>query len=97
MQNVIKDTKRKIENFKKAVKYLDECGDFDFDDFKEAYRIAGTNAQESELREMWSEARLVLPGPGHPGGVGSLRQVTRDSFTAAAAEAQKLVDMMENM
>jgi len=97
IQNLIKDTKRQIEDFKKAVKHIDECGDFDFDDFKETNRIAGTNAQESELLEMWSEARLVLPGPGHPGGVESLRQVTRDSFIAAAAEAQKLVDKMENM
>ena len=97
MQDVIKDTKRKIKDFEKAVKYLDECDEFDFDNFKEAHRIAGTDTQESELREMWAEAKLVLPGPGHPGGVESLRQVTRDSFMTAAAEAQKLVQMMEKM
>ena len=97
MQNVIRDTKQKTENFKNAVRYLDQCGEFEFDDFKEAHRIAGTNAQESELRQMWAEARLVLPGPGHPGGVESLRHVTRDSFMSAITEAQKLVEMMEKM
>ena len=97
MQDVIKDTKQAIGNFKKAIKYLDGCAEFDFDDFKEAHRIAGTNTQESELREMWAESKLVLPGPGHSGGVESLREVTRDSFVTAIAEAQKLVDMMEKM
>jgi len=97
MQDIIKDTKQKMENFKKAIKYLDGCDEFDYDDFKEAHRMAETNAQESELREMWAEAKLVLPGPGHSGGVESLREVTRDSFVTAVDEAQKLVDMMEKM
>ena len=97
MQDIIKDTKQGIENFKKAINYLDGCDEFDFDDFKKAHRIAGTKSQESELREMWAEAKLVLPGPGHSGGVESLREVTRDSFVTGVAEAQKLVDMMEKM
>ena len=74
-----------MENFNSAVKYFDQCGESDSDDFKEALRIAGTNAQESDLREMWSEAKLVLPCPGRPGGVESLREVTRDSRLTAIA------------
>lgn len=97
MKSIIKDTKKKIKNFKKAVRYLDRCGEFEFDNFIEAHRIAGTNAQESELRQMWGQAKLVLPGPGHPGGTESLRHVTRDSFTSAIDEAEKLVNMMRKM
>jgi hypothetical protein len=97
MEDIIKDTKKKIENFKKAIAYLDGCDEFGFEDFEEAHRIAGTNAQVSELREMWAEAKLVLPGPGHSSGVESLREVTRDSFVTAISEAKKLVDMMEKM
>jgi hypothetical protein len=97
MKEIIKDTKQKMESFKEAIRYLDSCKEFGFDAFKEAHRIAGTNAQESELSRMWAEAKLVLPGPGHSGGTESLREVTRDSFVTAVAEAQKLVDMMEKM
>lgn len=52
MQDIIKGTKKKIENFKKAVEHLDGCDEFDFEDFEEAHRIARTNVQVSELREM---------------------------------------------
>ena len=95
MEDIVKRTKQTIENYEKAVKYLDECNEFDFDSLLEAHRIAGTEAKGSELREMWSEAKLVLPGPNNLGGVQSLRKITRDSFTEAIIEFQKLVDTMQ--
>jgi hypothetical protein len=97
MEDIVKRTKQTIENYEKAVKYLDECNEFDFDGLLEAHRIAGTEAKESDLREMWSEAKLVLPGPNNVGGVQSLQKITRDSLTSAITEFQKLVDQLQNL
>ncbi len=97
MEETVNMTIRAIENYKKALKYLDECDKFDFDTMIEAHRIAGTDAQESQLREMWSDAKLVLSGPDNLGGVQSLRKITRDSLTTAITEFQKLVDIMKDM
>ena len=97
MEDTVKRTKQTIENYKKAVKYLDKLEVFDFDSLKETHRIAGSEAQESQLREMWSDAKLVLPGPGNLGGTQSLRKITRDSFTEAIDKFQELVNMMEKL
>jgi alpha-glucoside transport system substrate-binding protein len=92
---IINEMKQAIDRYDKAVKYLDQCDTFEFDNLVVAHRIAGTNAQESELREMWAEAKYVLPGPDTPGGVESLRPITRETFTTAAEEFQKILNEME--
>ena len=97
MEDTVKITKQAIERYKEAVIYLDGCETFDFDTLKEAHRIAGTEAQESQLSEMWSDAKLVLSGPDNLGGVQSLRKITRDAFTAAIDKFQELVEMMEKL
>jgi hypothetical protein len=97
MEEIVNRTKQTIENYEIAVKYLDECNEFDFDSLLEAHRIAGTEAKESDLREMWSEAKLVLPGPNNVGGVRSLQKITRDSLTSAITEFQTLIDQLQNL
>lgn len=97
MEEIVNRTKQTIENYEKAVKYLDGCSEWTFDNLIEAHRIAGTDAQESDLREMWSEAKLVLSGPDNLGGVQSLQKITRDSFTAAIVEFQNLVETMQKL
>jgi len=97
MKTIIKGLEQQIKNFNKAIKYLDQCGEFDFDYYKKVHHIAGTDTQKFDLSEMWSDAKLVLSSPGHPGGVESLREITRNSLLTGISEAQKLLEVMKKI
>ena len=97
MKEVIESTKQKIVSIEKAIKYLDDCEEFNFESYQECYRIADVEQKESQLQHMWSQAKFVLPNEDLPGGVAALRQITRDSFVESIGQLQKLVDLMEKM
>jgi hypothetical protein len=97
MKEVIESTKQKIVSIEKAIKYLDDCEEFNFESYQECYRIAEVEQKESQLQHMWSQSKFVLPSDGLPGGVSALRQITRDSFVESIEQLQKLVDLMEKM
>lgn len=44
-----------VDNYKRALKFIDECGDITYDKLREAYRIANIEISESELQERWSQ------------------------------------------
>ncbi|TFH42664.1 MAG: DUF805 domain-containing protein [ANME-2 cluster archaeon] len=45
--------KMQLDAYNKGIKYLNECGPFNFDKYKEAHRIAKSPVEEAKLREMW--------------------------------------------
>jgi len=97
MKDVIESTKKKIVSLKNAIKYLDDCAEFTFEAYQEAYRVAEIEQKESQLKHMWSQAKFVLPSDGLPGGVEALRQITRESFVDSIGQLKRLVDRMENL
>ena len=97
MKDVIESTKNKIVSLKNAIKYLDDCGEFTFEAYQEAYRVAEIEQKESQLQHMWSQAKFVLPSGNQPGGVEALRQITRESFVDSIGQLKRLVDRMENL
>jgi hypothetical protein len=44
-----------IDSYKRALKFIDECGDITYDKLKEAYKIANIDIPESELQARWSQ------------------------------------------
>jgi hypothetical protein len=97
MKEIIESTKQKIVSLKNAIKFLDECDEFSFEKYQEAYRVADIEQKESQLQHMWSQSKFVLPSDGVPGGVEALRQITRDSFVDSIDQLKKLVDRMEKI
>jgi len=73
----------KIKNYKRALKYLDSCGELSYEKLCEAHRIAGLEAPESELRMMWQQSVHVIGRPGRPGGTEFLRGQIRSTLIEA--------------
>jgi hypothetical protein len=78
--NVETKAREQVASFRKALEYIDNCGDFTFEKFREADRIAGGTMTESEARSMWSQSEGVMPGDTHSGGPDFLRHTLRTTF-----------------
>ena len=93
-QSHVKLLREKVRKYHLALKYLDECDEFTFQDVVRASDIAGLETSESELREIWQRASMVLPESvtsafldesvpadgGHPGGVEFVRWQLRGTL-----------------
>jgi hypothetical protein len=94
--DVARQAREKAKSFRKGIEFLDNCGEFTFENFKEADRIGGGNMSEAEARAMWAQAQGVMPGLGHKGGPDFLRHTLRRTFEeglqAFGAVADKLGD-----
>ena len=53
--NAKKEVKQWAQNYKKALKYLDSCRTFTYDNLVKANQIAGSPIPESDLRQMWEQ------------------------------------------
>ncbi len=73
------DARNRAENYRKAVRYLDTCGELTLDKLRKATQIAGVE-MESDLRRMWSQADAVLPRMGEPGGKEFVRFTVRKTL-----------------
>ena len=78
--------RQNVENYKRAIAYLDECGELTYEKFVEAVRLSGRNISEPELRRQWDQAHDVLSAPDHPGGTEFLRSTLRNTLMAAISE-----------
>lgn len=85
------------ENYRRALKYLDECGELTYEKLVEANRIAGVDMSESQLRAMWEQADHILPTPragGRPGGKEFLRFQMRNTLIESIATFEALADKL---
>jgi hypothetical protein len=89
---IAQDFRQRVENYKRALKYLDECGDLTYDKILEATQIASFDMPESQLRAMWEQADDILPSSGQPGGKESLRFVMRNKLIEGIAAFESVAD-----
>jgi hypothetical protein len=89
-----RQTRQRLDGYKRALKYLDECGDLTLDKMREANRIARVDMPEFQLRALWEQADCVLPTDGHPGGHESMRFHMRNTLIEAIAAFEALADKL---
>ena len=86
------EARQRVDNYKRALKYLDECGDLTYLKLREANRIAGVDMSDLELRSMWAQADFIMHKGGQPGGKESLRFVMRKTLIEGIAIFEALAD-----
>ena len=59
---VVKEAQKKIENYKKALKFLQGLKSFTYEDYVKAIRMAGVDMAESEMRQQWDMAKMTIYG-----------------------------------
>ena len=78
--------------YKRAVQYLDNCGELTLEKLIEARNIAGAGPEDNWLRNMWGKASNILPGIGEgPGGREQLRYDMRKTLVQAIGQFEQLV------
>ncbi len=91
---VAKKARQIVENYKRAIKYLDNCGELTFENLAEANRIAGVDMSEVQLRGMWEQADFILPASGRPGGKEFLRFEMRNTLIKGLATFEAVADKL---
>jgi hypothetical protein len=86
-----KEAKRIAENYKKALKYLDKCKNFTYDDLVKTNQIAGSPMSEPDLQRMWEQSQYILPIGGEPGGAESLRKMMRNTLIESISAFETIV------
>ena len=71
MENVEK-AKELVENYKRALAFLDGVSEWTYANFRHAIRLSGVPMQESEIRQQWQMAEGTLEG------TESLRRIYRE-------------------
>ena len=89
-----REARQRVDNYKRALKSLDECGDLTFIKLREAVRIAGVDLSESQHRAMWDQADNILPTGGKPGGKEFLRFQMRNTLIQGIATFEAVADKL---
>jgi hypothetical protein len=83
---------KNVAAYKRAIKYLETCGELTLEKLFEAKRIAGKGPDDGWLRTMWAEMQYTLPGVGEgPGGREQLRWEMRRTMVQAIATFEALI------
>jgi hypothetical protein len=67
-----KKARELVENYKRALAYLNGVSEMTYDNFRQAIHLAGNPVPESEIRQQWEMAKMTLQG------TESLRQTYRE-------------------
>jgi len=54
-KDILKESRQLYEKYKKALIYIDECGEFTYEKFYETSRIAGIKATDFQIRATWEQ------------------------------------------
>jgi hypothetical protein len=87
-QAAIKMFRDKFAGIRKAIKYLDTCGEFTFEKMVEANRVSQGGMARSQLQSLWEQ------GIGHPDGSEHVRREIR---TALEGTMQELTGIAAQM
>ena len=83
--DVSRFARQKVDNYRRALRYLDGCGDITLDKMREAIRLSGVDMSERDLHLMWDGADKVLPTAGMPGGQEAARHILRQTLIRGMA------------
>lgn len=90
----VQKVRQRADNYKQALKCLDECGDLTYDKLREANQIAGIDMSESELQEMWKKAGYIFSSDNHPGGKEFLRFELRKTLIEGITTFEAIADKL---
>lgn len=80
--------RRQALNYKNAIKYLDECGEFTYDKFVKINKMAGSPMPENVIKMMWDMSNKSIAtkvGDKYLTGTEKLRLTIRGKFEEAIA------------
>jgi len=83
-----------VENYRRAIKYLDTCGELTLEKLRTARSIAGAGPDDAWFENMWVKSVNILPDvvcPGHPGGRETLRYDWKQEMVKAIATFEQLI------
>src|SRR4030042_3002202 len=86
--NVVMEARRRVENYSRALRFLEGLHNVTYEDYVNSIRMAGIERAESKMRQQWNMAKMTLPG------TESLRQtqieVLREGIRVFGEVVQKL-------
>lgn len=96
-KKIIKEARKRIKNYKRALKFLDNCREFTYDKFIEVQHILGVANPESDPQTMrtWESRVHILPGPGHSGGADAVRMVIKDTCIQGIAAFEEICQKLD--
>ena len=72
--DMVREARRRAENYRKAIQFLEGLENFTYEDLKKSLKIAETKMTESETLQLWNTTKMMLGGPE------DLRKVNIDSL-----------------
>jgi hypothetical protein len=64
---------RNLQGFRKALKYLDSCGELTLDKLRKVAELQGGNLDEAAIQHLWQMKDMIMPRPGESGGAEFVR------------------------
>ena len=77
-----------VHKYKRALKYLDECGELTHEKFNEVLRIAGVDPNDQRMQMVWETADRIMPHDGYAGKQTAIPML-RDQFNGAIIKFEK--------
>ena len=93
--------RKQAANYRKAVKYLDGCGEMTLAKLRKAGKIsiksdfrgkAAVGEMEATVAQIWEQSKAVLPGGGTPGGTEYARYAFRQALEEGISTFESLAD-----
>jgi hypothetical protein len=84
--NIGKEARERAKKYKKALKYLDGCKKFTYEDLIETNRLAGNAMTEEELRRMWDMSEQTIAG------AEGYRQILRNTLIEGINAFERIAD-----
>lgn len=88
------------ENYRKAIKYLDECGEFTYEKFVKTNQIAGASVRDNEIRMMWEMEKKTIATKvdgKYLIGTERLRLIIREKLEKAIAEFGPIANKFDSL
>jgi hypothetical protein len=83
-----KEARRRAENYKKALRFIEGLRSFTYEDLVKSMKIAGTEMTESETRQLWNSTEMMIGGPE------SLKQIQIESLRKGVEVFEEVADKL---
>ena len=87
-EEAIRQFRTKLGKIRKAIKYIDGCGEFTFEKMVKANDIAEGDMTRSQLHDMWDQA------VGHPEGPEHVRREIRAAYKGSIDDLTGIAEQM---
>lgn len=84
----------KIEKYKQAKEYLENCGELTVDKLVKMNDIAQVGFKREELQQQMDNSALILPSGDRPGGKEAIRWMMLQSLDEGIEKFQEVLKML---